>query len=748
MEHRSWFHVGGCNQIPSSVLVRSAANVAVLSNGSFFVHLFQVEDSARNAVVKFSSQVCFVAHFLPSSSSAALCCLDDGRAVVLHVTQALARITEAAKYEDASDVFSILLGSSGPSDDEENDRYILNEEEEFCTELVRVTDKVCNAILREQQLILVTKSSSGELKISAHAPCGAQKNIPQFSASPIFVFQLPGSVATLQRSLVPTPPLLLLDSTVLPEEFYRQLCQPDQFLLRSPLVLVGSPAGHVHHLTNTSTPVLFCALNQPVVSIHIIEVPDAAVGDVSPSTCNAIVCIGQRGRTVLCRTGNPGRTAPRFSEFQLNGPILCSVVVPRQYLLYATPDGVYGVRLSSSPSGCQQQTDHSSLEMAFRFPQKMAEIVAHLLMPVDARRVLTASLCGRVATFPVPSEQSRDACTAGDLRRALRCIEANAKQTALLSERLSSLDATLKELNEALTLCCDVARPAPQKVLPLRCKLRPVCVHRGYSSLELAVRLSLECTLQRALGSGWSLLVELRIKSGERRTEAIPLEHLSATNVHQYSVSFPVKPAVRAPLQVSVRCVLHYAIPTRGKSVSFSLHEEVFASTHFLVPCEPSSLQQNASAVIHSARLSFAADVVQRELRNSADLCEKVLDLCILRPAGISPDCIRCGRHEAEVTLRAYNGAPVTVATHLLDNAVEISIRSCSEATVVEISSCVSRAIKEEISGVSDRLPIAELKRELARLQGEMAASGPSSSLKSQIYQLHCRLRGITGISK
>ena len=46
---RSWLYVGGCKQIPTSVLVcDGAASVAVLSNGSGFVHLLQIEDNVKN----------------------------------------------------------------------------------------------------------------------------------------------------------------------------------------------------------------------------------------------------------------------------------------------------------------------------------------------------------------------------------------------------------------------------------------------------------------------------------------------------------------------------------------------------------------------------------------------------------------------------------------------------------------------------------------------------------------------------
>lgn len=594
----------------------------------------------------------------------------------------------------------MLLGSSAHSDDEET-RHILDGEE-FCTELVRVTDEVCNVALQAQRLIFLAKTITGSFKIHVYAicgaSCGARESVPMFSSSPTMEYQLHVAMSTLQHSLVPAPPLLPVDSTSLPEEFYRQLCGPDQFLLRAPLVLVGLQAGHVHCVSHDPKPSLFCDLNQPVVGIHVLEASSTTTGDAGPSLCSAIICVGQRGRVVLCQMGE---TAPRFSELQLNAPILCtSIIPPRRYLLYGTPDGVYGVPLSPL-SACLRKPEHSSLEAAFNFPHKMVETVVHRLMPIDATRVIAMSIGGLVTAFSIPSEQQQaghDVCAeASDLKHVLRRIETSAKQTASLSERLSSLDAALTELNEALTLSCDLSQrsiAAP----PLQCKLRPICERRGASSLHLAVHLSLEYTRHRPLGSGWSLLVDIRMKSGGQRTEVIPLEGLSDANAQQFGASFPVTPAAREPLHLSVCCVLHYTLATRTEGVSFTLHEETFGAVNFLLPCDPSSSLQPASAAVFSASLPpLAVNVVQRQCRNlAADVCEKALILGALRHAGIGPDCccIRRGRQEAELTLVAYNGLPLTIVAHLLDDNVEISIRSCSEATVAEISSCVSRAIK------------------------------------------------------
>lgn len=585
----------------------------------------------------------------------------------------------------------MLLGSSAPNDDEEN-RHILGEEE-FCTELVRVADKVCNAALQGHRLIFLARTSAGDFKLTVHASCGTQESVPLFNATPSMVYQLQVVVfPALQCSFIPfVSPLLPIDTNSLPEEFYRQLCQPDQFLLRAPLVLVGSQAGHVYCLSNAPEPSLFCALNQPVVGIHATEVSGTTTGDlVNPST-SVIICVGQRGRIVLCRMGDSGQTSPRFSELQLNAPILCTCVIPRQYLLYGTPDGLYSVCLS--PTHCAQQPEHSSLEMAFRFPQKVAQTVAHLLMPVVALRVFAVSLGGLVTTFSIsPELQSRSECAAGDLRQVLRCIETTAKQTSTFSERLSSLDAKLAELNEALDLVCDLSQPTA--TFPLRCKLRPTCVHTGASSLQLTLHLSLEYTRHRALRSGWSLLANIRMKSGRQNTEVIPIEGLSTANAHQFGASFPVIPVARGPLDVSVHCVLHYVPTTSTEGVSFSLHEETFSAVHFLLPCDPSSFLQPVGAAVYSARLSLVAGVVLRQCRSPADVCEAVLTLGVLQHAVISPDCIRRGHREAELTLKAYNGFPVTILASLFDEAVEISVRSCSEAIVAEISSCISRALK------------------------------------------------------
>ena len=587
-------------------------------------------------------------------------------------------------------MFSMLLGSSAPTDDEEIHHVL--DGEEFCTELIRVVDKVCTAALQGHRLVVLAKTSAGVAKLSVHASRGAQGSVPLFNAAPIMECQLQAispalecSLTPASTSLTPISPLLPLDSNILAEEFYRQLCQPDQFLLRAPLMLVGSHTGHVYCLSNAPKPALFCALNQPVVGIHLLE---TFADDANRSTCSAIVCIGQRGRVVLCQVGGPGQTSPRFSELQLNAPVLCTCAIPRERLLYGTPNGVYSVRLSPPP--CMEQPEHSSLEVAFRFPQKVAQTVVHLLVPASTQRVIAVSLSGLVTTFSVLSAQSRSDCVAGDLRQVLRYIEATAKLTATLSERLVSLDATLVELNEALDLACDLSRPAA--ALPLRCKLRPTCVHTGASSLRLTLHLSLEYTRQRALKSGWSLLANMRVKSGGQRTEVISLQGLSAANAHQFCASFPILPAARGPLDLSVHCLLHYLPSTSAEGVCLSLHEETFSAVHFLLPCDSSFLQLVTTA-IYSAHLRLSAGTIHGD---SADVCETALLLGIVRQAGIDRSYIRRGYREAELTVKAYNGLPVTIAARLLDEdeSIEITVQSCSEAIVAEISSCVSRAVK------------------------------------------------------
>lgn len=63
MERRSLLYAGGSKQIPSSVLVvHGASTVAVLSNGSCFVHLLQIEDSIRNVCILVHSRDVHVAH--------------------------------------------------------------------------------------------------------------------------------------------------------------------------------------------------------------------------------------------------------------------------------------------------------------------------------------------------------------------------------------------------------------------------------------------------------------------------------------------------------------------------------------------------------------------------------------------------------------------------------------------------------------------------------------------------------------
>ena len=431
---------------------------------------------------------------------------------------------------------------------------------------------------------------------------------------------------------------------------YTQLFGPECKLANSPILLLGCQNGHIFYWDLNRLEcseggkrlVPLYSLEQPVVAIHALHVPQESdernpllLSDSSPivnGISNLLLFVGQKGKMVLCTAGNDTQKFVNFSEFHVPGPILSSLLLEGQCLLYSTLKGVYEVCLKP---GCIRKSTSTSVnrstsvlipEMTFMFPNRVSHAMSFVLAPVAdeltlaaassagaepklCSRVLCMSACGHISSLNICTEiESRNSSVvAQDLRQSLTAIQATTKQIATAKHNLTSLNASLSELNDALSLLCDVARlsDAKSEESPFCCTLQPAFEEVGVSSRRAIIQVQLSYSGSKQLGTGWVFVVQLHSPEAtnlpscvkQQRTvvssHASPIANLKKAGCLQMRVNVDVLST--APLACSVCCFLHYNTANMccGDSlasggVSLPLCRKSFDALDFLEPLQSS----------------------------------------------------------------------------------------------------------------------------------------------------------------
>ena len=740
--------------------------------------------------------------------------------------------------EHGSDIFASLLGDKGGIDDKQisnqkRSHTISGDDVSVTIATYSASDWTVQSALiyKDILLILARVNESGNNIIQAltarlAASLGGVK-VPSFlSSTPLLQYTLVSQDHCAQaansrstRVLNYKPALSIVHrglkhepGRVLPEvvfsiqdDLYTQLFGPECKLANSPILLLGSQNGHIFYwdlnrlecLEGTKRLVPLYSLEQPVVTIHALHVPQESgdhnlllLSDSSPSvngTPNLLLFVGQKGKIVVCTAGNSTQKFVNFSEFHVPGPILSSLLLEGQCLLYSTLKGVYEVCLKP---GCIRKSTSSSVssstsvlipERMFMFPNKVSHAISFVLVPVADEPTVPAAasagtklkVCSRVVCMsPSGQVSSLNICTeiesrntsvvAQDLRQSLTAIQATAKQIATAKHKLDSLNASLSQLNDALSLLCDVARlsDADGEKRPFCCTLQPAFEEVGVSSRRAIIQVQLSYSGSKPLGTGWVFVVQIHspeatnLPSCIRQQRTVVSSHVSPiTNLNQTGclrMHVNVEASSTGPLACSVYCFLHYNTtnihsgrnmdsPASG-SVSLPLCSKSFDALDFLQP-----LHSSPKELISTRDDPTCLDKI---LNPSQTISELVPQCCPLHSLEVTiPTTAVCGsgsdihasfvsflkklvpvdtartveESSAEVKLTAHDGSPVCLKMVPQDSDFKLVIQTASRKLLTEIVSCVECRIQHCSGAVgpdgSEERTHEQLCRKLTRLQ-------------------------------
>ena len=438
----------------------------------------------------------------------------------------------------------------------------------------------------------------------------------------------------------------------LQEDLYLQLFGPECKLANSPVLLTGSENGHIFYrdlnsLSGSSggrQPLHpLYSLEQAVIAIHAVALPTKVIHDdplvvetderrTTEMNANALVFVGQKGKIAVCTAAEPNQSVANFTEFNVPGPILSSVVVPDQCLLYSTLNTIFEICLKPTcVKNCKSITVGNSTspvlvpEMAFRFPSRIMNFAGFLLQSVPNLstggsesntihgRVVGISLKGEVRSFSIVDRSGQAASmdsvsAAQELKHSLTAIQVTSEQIAATKQRLSGINASLAELNNALSLLCDVATVqlsnraaascvqstsasvrANEIASPFHCDLSPMFDKVGILGRRVCIDVQVCYTGHKPLGVGWSLVIQLHYndaiiptrasnasavigRATEVMSQTFPLAAMQSGSRVQTRV--PVDASTLRPLMCTVSCSLHYSTVSVLTELTQRIHSE------------------------------------------------------------------------------------------------------------------------------------------------------------------------------
>ncbi len=353
-------------------------------------------------------------------------------------------------------------------------------------------------------------------------------------------------------------------------------------LLKLPIFLIGCQNGNIYYTnfclrrpsssssdgrdtrkrtgTGPGSCGLLCplySLEEPVVGIHsahfprcrqpaetassfkIVDEMDSHEQD-TDRTHNVLIFLGQSGKIVICHAASDDSKSslPSFLEYHVPSPILSSVLMPDQCLLYSTPQGIHRICLRPQCADAQKEKlprlgSRQPLripKVSFMFPEKVcdSDCGLHLLQlstgewdssgqgdselgqrkddssrerndvgscvaetKKDSLCCLCLSFDGRLFTFHFSPNEAQGALHCKDstqvgqeIKHCLQSIQTQGEKLDGLTKKLQSLNSLLAELKSALDVLCAVkeaSSPPPSPLtgpsanLPLTCSFRVTC---------------------------------------------------------------------------------------------------------------------------------------------------------------------------------------------------------------------------------------------------------------------------------
>ncbi len=378
--------------------------------------------------------------------------------------------------------------------------------------------------------------------------------------------------------------------TSITSKFYTALFGPEFTLAKEPVVLMGTQNGKVYYTNFESSfakrqseaeggDVLgpLYDLEQPVVGLHWIYLPsdDLVTSDDSATvdwdmdgdahekveeTPNALICVGQRGKVVVCYFDPVERKCFYGTvEYQVPGPVLSSALAPKQCLLFTTLGGLYRVCLRQDCARCLEEKMPQLASRAcsvkiphvsFDFPEKVlvTRSVAYILTMRETDKFCQSDsgsgvgvvhcsyimVDGSIATAELHTHADgppgylgresrlRSADQVGkEMKQCLESIKVTNDRISQTRRSIESVGRALSQVKSNLELLCAVANVCGKSCdifrscAPFTCSLITGQHDQGLRIKKLFVDTTLTYKrpksrdFPRRLGPGWNFLVKV-----------------------------------------------------------------------------------------------------------------------------------------------------------------------------------------------------------------------------------------------
>lgn len=376
-------------------------------------------------------------------------------------------------------------------------------------------------------------------------------------------------------------------------------------LSKTPVLLIGCQNGNVYFTNFRShsdrrEDNLMCplySLEQPVVGMHttffprnrhpeaddlflLQEMDEWEVCD-DENTHNAVIFLGQGGKIAICHVASDSQPLPCFMEFHVPSPIISSILLPNQFLLYSTMQGLYRVclRQECADSVEEKLPSLSSTrsiripEVSFKFPKKVfdSNCGSYLLHDSIGGEVNPFSMCkseqedmsqclcltlnGRLSTFQFSPHSAwekthkRNSTQVGqEIKHCLRSIQEQGERLDGMMEKIKSFNSVLTELKGVLDILCVVVRSGHGKekrevnstphLFPMSCSRGSPftctfkCISEDVGASVERQRVQIELTYHsggvgEALGAGWSFLAT-SLSGNLTTSKPIPISGLAS----------------------------------------------------------------------------------------------------------------------------------------------------------------------------------------------------------------------------
>ena len=372
--------------------------------------------------------------------------------------------------------------------------------------------------------------------------------------------------------------------TSMTAELYLALFGPEFGLSKAPVLIIGMQNGKIYFtnfgsntggkredVDNLLGPLY--DLEQPVVGLHVAYFPPEKLSSdddpmaiswgtederqVVVDTPNALIFVGQRGKVAIC-CSDPSvkKCFHSFVEFQVPGPVISTVLIPRQSLLFTTLQGLYRVCLRQDCAKCIEEKMPSLAgnscniripRVSFSFPEKILTTrcpayilktrtsdeyyLSHSESGSDPIQCSCASVDGSIATTKLTAHANGQTSVTGgqlnaeqvgrEIKECLDAIQVTGKKISQTRKNVESLNNVLTVMRSNLELLCAVGNVCSESCgifhscSPFTCSFASAqeCVGLRIKRLYFDVSITYSrpktgADLPHRLGPGWSFLIK------------------------------------------------------------------------------------------------------------------------------------------------------------------------------------------------------------------------------------------------